>query len=189
MQIHLRRIGNGVEEFFYHLGLHLSYFLPRKFCLEREIRSAAEVNGREHQCLVHRKDSVAVAADALFGADCLADCSSEHDTGVLDRVVAVYIKISVYRNGKVEKTVAGKAVEHMVKKPMPVWMSLFPVPSRFNVMRIFVSFVTRSTLAVLFSTYSSPSKRTAIELACAVKLSDFAKLSISSWISERASLE
>ena len=38
------------------------------------------------------------------------------DTGVLDRVVAVYIKISVYRNGKVEKTVAGKAVEHMVKK-------------------------------------------------------------------------
>ena len=46
----------------------------------------------------------------------LADCSSEHDTGVLDRVVAVYIKISVYRNGKVEKTVAGKAVEHMVKK-------------------------------------------------------------------------
>ena len=116
MQIHLRRIGNGVEEFFYHLGLHLSYFLPRKFCLEREIRSAAEVNGREHQCLVHRKDSVAVAADALFVADCLADCSSEHDTGVLDRVVAVYIKISVYRNGKVEKTVAGKAVEHMVKK-------------------------------------------------------------------------
>ena len=55
-------------------------------------------------------------ADALFVADCLADCSSEHDTGVLDRVVAVYIKISVYRNGKVEKTVAGKAVEHMVKK-------------------------------------------------------------------------
>ena len=99
-----------------NLGLHLSYFLPRKFCLEREIRSAAEVNGREHQCLVHRKDSVAVAADALFVADCLADCSSEHDTGVLDRVVAVYIKISVYRNGKVEKTVAGKAVEHMVKK-------------------------------------------------------------------------
>ena len=31
-------------------------------------------------------------------------------------MVAVYIKISVYRNGKVEKTVAGKAVEHMVKK-------------------------------------------------------------------------
>lgn len=46
-----------------------------------------------------------------------------------------------------------------------------------------------NTLAVLFSTYSSPSKRTAIELACAVRLSDFAKLSISSWISERASLE
>ena len=52
----------------------------------------------------------------LFVADCLADCSSEHDTGVLDRVVAVYIKVSIYRNGKVEKTVAGKAVEHMVKK-------------------------------------------------------------------------
>ena len=87
-----------------------------KLAVFPEIRSAAEVNGREHQCLVHRKDSVAVAADALFVADCLADCSSEHDTGVLDRVVAVYIKISVYRNGKVEKTVAGKAVEHMVKK-------------------------------------------------------------------------
>lgn len=116
MQIHLRRIGNGVEEFFYHLGLHLSYFLPCKFCLEREIRSAAEVNGREHQCLVHRKDSVAVAADALFVADCLADCSSEHDTGVLDRVVAVYIKILRLQKRKGRKDRGGKAVEHMVKK-------------------------------------------------------------------------
>ena len=78
--------------------------------------SARKIDGTKHQRLVHRKNDVAIAADAATVAKCFGKSLAKTDTDVLDRVVRIDLNITVADHVKVKASVACKEGEHMVKK-------------------------------------------------------------------------
>ena len=60
--------------------------------------------------------SASVAADAFFVPNGLFDRGTKHNTGIFDRVMIVYLEVTVYPYGQVKKSVAGKTIQHMIKK-------------------------------------------------------------------------
>ena len=119
MKIHLRGVGDRVEELADHLGVHLPDLRDREGDVGGEVGPAREVHRAEDQGLVHREGKAAVAADPGLVADRLADRGAEHDPDILDRVVGVDGEVAPACAGEVEEAVAREAVQHMVEEADP----------------------------------------------------------------------
>ena len=117
MKVHHGAVGNCVEKLTDHLGVHLPHPFCREFRLESQVGSAGQIHRAQRQRLVHGQDHVAVAADPRFVPHRFPDGLSQHNARILDGVVAVHLKIAAHRHRQVEKPMAGKTVQHVVKKP------------------------------------------------------------------------
>ena len=116
VQVHHGAVGHGVEELPRHLGVHAAAALPGKGGIVHKIRPPAQIHGAERQRLVHRQHAAAVPHKAGLVAQRLLEGGAQRNADVLDRVVAVYIQIAVAGHAQIKQAVAGKAVQHMVKK-------------------------------------------------------------------------
>ena len=59
---------------------------------------------------------MSIPLDSFFISQCFCNGLPQHDSGILDRVVAVDVQIAVAGHAQIKQAVAGKAVQHMVKK-------------------------------------------------------------------------
>ena len=99
-----------------------------------------KVDCRKHQHLIHRKHKMSIPLDSFFISQCFCNGLPQHDSGILDRVVAVYLQVSGNFDSQIKSPCLAKPESIWSKKPIPVEMSVFPVPSRFSVISICVSF-------------------------------------------------
>ena len=121
VQVHGCRIGYRIEKLLYQLCVKLSHrrgseSVPSVIKLHGKIGAAAQVDSAQHKRLIHREDKITVAADAGLISDSSPDGFSEHDSGVLYQVVAVHFQVSPGIDVQIKHAVAGKRVQHMVKK-------------------------------------------------------------------------
>ena len=76
----------------------------------------AEIDRAENERFIHRKNEVAVAANALLVSNCFLDCSAKHDRTVLDSVMSINFQISLSINCHVKQTMTRKCMKHMIKE-------------------------------------------------------------------------
>ena len=106
MQIHSCGIRNGIEKFFYHLRIHISHAVGRKFSIEHKIRSSGKIHCAQDKCFIHRQNTASVTLDALFVPDRLFDRIAEHNSGIFDRVMTIHDQIALRLDRQIEKTVS-----------------------------------------------------------------------------------
>ena len=116
MEVHGCTVGNGIEEFTYHLCIHLSDPLGSKGRIIIQIRSAGQVNGAQSQGLIHRKQKMPIAFDTFFLTKGFLNRLSEHNSGIFDGMVTIHIEIPVHVDSKIEKSVTGKTGKHMIEE-------------------------------------------------------------------------
>ncbi len=78
--------------------------------------AAAEVDDHAGERFVHGEVAVTVAADADLVAECLLECHSEHDPGVLDTVVRINVEVAFDLHLEVDEPVTSEKVEHVVEE-------------------------------------------------------------------------
>ena len=116
MQVHARAVGDGIEKLFHKLRVQLPHPLCREITCKLQIGPAAQVHGAQSQGFIHGQDKIAVAPDALFVSGGLPDGLSQHNTGVLHRVVTIHLQIPFHLTFQVKKAMSGKSLQHMVEK-------------------------------------------------------------------------
>ena len=59
---------------------------------------------------------MSIPLDSFFISQCFCNGLPQHDSGILDRVVAVYLQISGNFDSQIKKSMSCKAGKHMVKE-------------------------------------------------------------------------
>ena len=121
MKVHGCGIGNGVEKLpdqlsieFSHRRCSKSFFLPLE--VHAEIRSSGKIDRTKDKGFVHGKNEITEAADPGFISHSLFDGLSQDYAGVFHQMMAVHLQIARCLNLEIKESVAGKCVQHMIKK-------------------------------------------------------------------------
>ena len=93
MEVHGCTVGNGIEEFTYHLCIHLSDPLGSKGRIIIQIRSAGQVNGAQSQGLIHRKQKMPIAFNTFFLTKGFLNRLSEHNSGIFNGMMTITLGI------------------------------------------------------------------------------------------------
>ena len=142
---------------------------------------------------------MAITFDSGFISYCFQNSLSKYDSRIFDGMMTVHFQIPFRMYRQIEQSVSCKSIQHMIKKTdscINLRLSgSIQVQSYRNIRLLCRSCPgdcsVHSSSPPYFSAvfYSSPSKRTLIELACAVSCSASANASISLCISRNASSE
>ena len=109
------------------------------FAAERQvddgIRTAADVDDRVGERLVHRDRALPEAGDPGSIAERLGERRAEDEGDVLDRVVLVDLEVAVGADGEVEQAVVGERAEQVIVEPdagvdRPVALAIEPERDR-----------------------------------------------------------
>jgi hypothetical protein len=94
--------------------------LPNAFAYFRysinEEGSAAQIHYRAHESFIHRHVSRAEANDSFLIAERIGESLANRERDVFDRMMGINVQIAFAFNLKVEQTVAGKQLEHVIEK-------------------------------------------------------------------------
>ena len=191
MQVHGCGIGDSIEKLPNHLCVKCSDFLHSKRDVTDKVWSSAKVYRAHHQGFIHGEKGTSVTADSFFISCCLQNSLPQNDPGILDGMMAIHVKVSLHLADKVEETMTGKTVQHMIKETDPgicfALSAAVQVQIDHNLGLTCGALYMRCPL--IFHQYHSSSKRTAMELAWAVRCSALAKVSISLCTALSASFE
>ena len=110
MQVHSCRIGNGIKEFPYQLGIEVSHHGSRNLRIHLKIRSAAQIYRTQTECIVHRQNTGTEAFDGFLISKSFFDGSSKNNSRIFNSMVSIYMKISCNLYVKVEKSMTGKSL-------------------------------------------------------------------------------
>ena len=120
-----------------------------------QIGPSTEINHTARQAFVHghirltRKrilwmKTCAVTPDALFIAQCLRKGLSQRDAAIFNRMVGIHRQITVATQIQIYDCVLCKQRQHVIeKRDACAKIFAFPEPSRFTLMAMLVSLVTR----------------------------------------------
>ena len=116
MQIHHGAVRYGVEKLPRHLGVHAAAALACKAGVVHKVGPPAQIDGAECQRLIHRQHAAAVPHQPGLVAQRFFYGRAQRNADVLNCVVAVYVQVAAAGDAYIKQAVAGKAVQHVVKK-------------------------------------------------------------------------
>src|SRR4030095_13246493 len=116
VKIALQRFGEGPPEMLSKLNREVSY--SSTFCAAGvcQVEATRQIHNCATQCFVHWNQAHAVASNANFVPERLQKCLPQADRHIFHGMVIVYLQIAFAFNLKVEQTVAGKQVKHVIEK-------------------------------------------------------------------------
>ena len=85
--------------------------------LDDRIRPARQIDRHLGEGLIHRREAVAYADDALAVAEGFVERLSQCRCDVFHRVMSIYLQIAFGLHGEVEQSVYGKMSQHVVEEP------------------------------------------------------------------------
>ena len=91
MQIHACAVGNRIEKLSHKLRVQAAHTLCLKITCEIQIRPAAQIHSTESQSIVHRKNKRTVSADPLLISPGFCHSLTQHNAGILHRMMPVHI--------------------------------------------------------------------------------------------------
>ena len=116
MQIHHGAVRYGVEKLPRHLGVHAAAALACKAGVVHKVGPPAQIDGAECQRLIHRQHAAAVPHQPGLVAQRFFYGRAQRNADVLNGVMAVYVQVAAAGDAYIKQAVAGKAVQHVVKK-------------------------------------------------------------------------
>lgn len=109
--------GESMKELAHQLCVERANLLSGKIDLPDQKRASRNIKSGTHQCVVHRKQTRAIAHDTALVADRLSNGLTQSDANVLDGVMVVDMQIALAANCHVDQGVPGQLVKHVVKEP------------------------------------------------------------------------
>src|SRR5262249_45728204 len=97
-------------------GLKITDPRLREFGVDDAERPPAEIDGGDGERFVHGHQEISGAIDAALVGESGGDGFGEADTDVFDGVVLVHVEIAGGFESKVEATVAGDEIQHVIEK-------------------------------------------------------------------------
>src|SRR3546814_5229507 len=101
---------------FEQFRVHLTQARGRKGRLEHQVGPTRNIKRAASQRLIHRSISMAITRDALAVAQRLCHRLANDEAGVLGRVMLIDMQVSHRLDLYVDEGMAGKLLQHMVKK-------------------------------------------------------------------------
>ena len=81
-----------------------------------QIRPSRQVHDDTAQTLIHRNRFGAIALDAFLGAQGIFDGLAQTDPQILDKMMVVDVRIASSFDDKIEQTMTGKKVQHVIQE-------------------------------------------------------------------------
>ena len=153
-------VGHGVKELPHHLRLQIPHLLPVQGQVADQIRPSAEIQGAQHQGLVHGKDLACHSGAIPFLSPTACAMAWPSTMPVSSTVWWVSTSRSPSTcTAQIKKAVAGKAVQHVVEKSDSGVDIGLPAPVQVQAcMLIFVSLVFRARcVAIVVLIFTAPS--------------------------------
>src|SRR5258708_2196024 len=119
MQVHPDLVGHRLHKVVDQLGLKIADPLLANLHVVAKIRAPADIDNRGADRLVQRHRRFAEALDSRAVAERLPKRAPEHDSNVFDRVMVIYMQIAVGRDFKIEESMAGEALKHVIEEGNP----------------------------------------------------------------------
>jgi hypothetical protein len=105
-----------LEEVFGKFGLKAADRGCREFCFHHAKGPAAKIDGCRGQGFIHGHQKVPGAENAAFVSESGVDRFAEGDADIFDGVMLVDIEVAGGFQAKIETTMAGHQIEHVVEK-------------------------------------------------------------------------
>ena len=112
-------LGEGCEEVLDILGRQLTDIFTVEGRIDCGVRAAAEVDGDQRECFVHRGEGMAETRDSAPLAECLVQRLPEHEAYVLDQMVRVALDVAGGVDAQVDQRVPGELLEHVIEHADP----------------------------------------------------------------------
>ncbi|GAF25239.1 Mg-dependent DNase [Moorella thermoacetica Y72] len=109
-------IHHGPQELLHQLRLQAANPARGEFQAPGQVGTAAEIQGYQHQGLVHGYQGTAVTANPLLIPQGLFYGLSEADAYILDGVVVIYLQIALGPDLQVQEAVAGHLGQEVIKE-------------------------------------------------------------------------
>ena len=116
MQSHAAVGGEGLEKFAQEFSIERADFLGGQIEVPHQIGAAREIERAAHQSVIHSQQAIAVAPNAAFIAESLAQGLPQGDAHIFDRMVVINVQISRAADGHVHQSMAGQLIEHVIEK-------------------------------------------------------------------------
>src|SRR6266704_1347431 len=116
MHVGARGLRKTLEKILEQLDLEIADVLRGDFCAHYTTRPAAQVHGSRGKSFVHWHQEIARAQDAALRAKGPLQRFTERDAGVFNGVVLVHVQVAAGDQFKIESTVAGKKLQHVVEE-------------------------------------------------------------------------
>ena len=115
VEVHTSAVRQALEEMQEHFGWHLANFLSLELCIPYEPGATAEIETYLTQTVVHGK-AISIALYATFVANCLSKAFAQGQSGILDRMMLVDVKVAIAGDVEVYVTMTRYLFEHVVKE-------------------------------------------------------------------------